>query len=105
MPLNVLVSPGCSRVADDYIDRERRDGDVFIDTGDIFRAITGTDAIQPASNLAALKLAAGLRTVAIRFAREADLNGIVRTGNASRANITRLASRVRRRGEGAANGS
>ena len=90
MPLNVLVSPGCSRVADDYIDRELKPGDVFLDTGSLFRAITGTDAIRPTSNPAALKIAAGLRTVAIRFAREANLDGLVRTGNASRANITRL---------------
>ena len=89
MALDVLVSPGCRAVADDYLDRSLGPDDVLIDTGAIFTALTGSTAI-PSSRPAVLALAVGLRTTAIRFARENGLNGIVRTGNGSRASITKL---------------
>ena len=89
MALDVLVSPGCRGVAEDYLDRALGEGDVLIDTGAIYTALTGSTAI-PSSRPAVLALAVGLRTVAIRFARERGLNGIVRTGNGSRASITKL---------------
>ena len=89
MALDVLVSPGCRGVADDYLDRSLGPDDVLIDTGMIFTALTGERAI-PSSRPAALALAIGLRTVAIRFARENNLSGLVRTGNGSRAAITKL---------------
>lgn len=89
MALDVLVSPGCRAVADDYLDRSLGPDDVLIDTGAIFEALSGSTGI-PSSRPAVLALAVGLRTTAIRFARENNLNGIVRTGNGSRASITKL---------------
>ena len=89
MALDVLVSPGCRGVADDYLDRSLGPDDVLIDTGAIFTALTGSSGI-PSSRPAVLALAVGLRTTAIRFARENNLNGIVRTGNGSRSGITKL---------------
>ena len=89
MPLNVLVSPGCAAVSDDYLDRVRGAGGIVIDAGEIFKALTGSAEI-PSGNVPALRLALGLRTTAIRFARENDLAGVVRTGDGSRTAIRRL---------------
>ena len=87
MPLDVLVSPGCLGVADDFLDRARPD--VIIDAGSIYAALTGSSEI-PSTRPDVLRMALGLRTVAIRFARENNLDGLVRTGNADRAAIRRL---------------
>ena len=89
MALDVLVSPGCRGVAEDYLDRALGPNDVLIDAGAIFEALTGSTAI-PSSRPAVLALAVGLRTAAIRFARENNLSGLVRSGNGSRASITKL---------------
>ena len=89
MALNVLVSPGCSAVSEDYTDRALGPEDVLIDAGLMFKALTGSSAI-PSTRPAALALALGLRTTAIRFAKEKHLNGLVRTGNGDRAAIKRL---------------
>ena len=89
MALHVLVSPGCGAVSRDYIDRALGPDDVLIDAGAIFQALTGSSAI-PSTRPAALALALGLRTTAIRFAREKNLSGLVRTGNGARASIERL---------------
>ena len=89
MPLDVLVSPGCSGVSREYVERVRQPGHVFIDTGLIFTALTGSTAI-PSALPEVLRVAQGLRTTAVRFARDANLSGLVRTGNGSRAAIQRL---------------
>ena len=89
MALDVLVSPGCADVSDEYLDRALGPSDVLIDVGEIFRAVTRSDAI-PNTRPEALRLASALQITAIRFARENNLNGIVRTGNAARSNIDKL---------------
>ena len=89
MAIDVLVSPGCRAVADDYLDRALGPEDVLIDTGAIFTALTGSSGI-PSARPAVLALAAALRATAIRIARANGLNGIVRTGSGSRASITKL---------------
>ena len=89
MALHVLVAPGCAEISADYLDRTLGEDGVLIDVGSIFSALTGSSAI-PSTRPAALALALGLRTSAIRFAREKNLNGLVRTGNADRAAIRRL---------------
>ena len=89
MALDVLVSPGCADVSDEYLDRALGPSDVLIDVGEIFRAVTRSDAI-PNTRPEALRLASALQITAIRFARENNLNGIVRTGNAARPNIDKL---------------
>ena len=89
MALKVLVSPGCAEVSSDYLDRALGEDDILIDTGHIFKALTGSSAV-PSSRPAALRLAVGLRTTAIRFAKENNVNGIIRTGDGRRASIERL---------------
>ena len=89
MPLSVLVSPGCAEVSEDYLDRTLGDDDVLIDVGTIFQAVTRSSVI-PNTRPSALRLAVALQTEAIRIARQADLNGIVRTSNGARSNIEKL---------------
>ena len=89
MALEVLAGPGCDDVKMPYVDAHRRPGDVIISTGSIYKALTADGSI-PSSNSAALRLAAFLRIVAIRNAREKQLNGWVLTSNGSRADLDRL---------------
>ena len=64
-------------------------GDVVISIAKIFEAITATSDV-PSSNPPALRMALGLRAVAIRSAREKELNGFVLTSNGNRADLDRL---------------
>ena len=91
MPLQVLAGPGCDAVGkDDYLDEyELEPDDVVISVGRIFKALTGSSGI-PSEQPAALRLALGLRSVAIRSAREKELSGFVLTSNGSRAHLDRL---------------
>ena len=92
MPLQVLAGPGCDAVGkDDYLEDELEDGDVVISAGKLFEAITGSAGV-PSENPPALRMALGLRSVAIRSAREKELNGWVLTSNGSRAHLDRLAA-------------
>ena len=92
MPLRVLAGPGCDAVGkDDYLEDELADGDVVISVGRIFKALTGSSGV-PSENPPALRLALGLRSVAIRSAREKELSGFVLTSNGSRAHLDRLAA-------------
>ena len=91
MPLQVLAGPGCDGVGKDAVlEDELEPGDVVISVGRIFKAITGSDGI-PSANPAALRMAVGLRAVAIRSAREKQLNGFVLTSNGSRKHLDDLA--------------
>ena len=90
MGLEVLAGPGCDDVGKmPYVEAHRRPGDVVISAGSIFKAITASDAI-PSSNSAAPRMALYLRAVAIRQAREKQLNGFVLTSNGARADLDRL---------------
>ena len=90
MPLRVLAGPGCDAVGkDQYLEDELEDGDVVISVGKIFEAITATTDV-PSSNTPALRMALGLRSVAIRSAREKELSGYVLTSNGDRAALDRL---------------
>ena len=90
MPLRVIAGPGCDSVGKDaFVEAEMRPGDVVISVGKIFEAITATTDV-PSSNPPALRLALGLRTVAIRSAREKELNGFILTSNGSRRDLDRL---------------
>ena len=61
----------------------------MISVGRIFKALTlGADV--PSTNTAALRLALGLHTTAIRFARERQLSGFILTGNGNRARLDKL---------------
>ena len=90
MPLRVVAGPGCDAVGkDDYLADELEPGDVVISVGKIFEAITATTDV-PSSNTPALRMALGLRSVAIRSAREKELSGYVLTSNGDRAALDRL---------------
>lgn len=90
MPLRVVAGPGCDAVGkDEYLEDELQPGDVVISVGKIFEAITATTDV-PSSNPPALRLALGLRTVAIRSARKKELSGFVLTSNGNRADLDRL---------------
>ena len=89
MALRILVSPGCSDVSGEFIERSRRPGELVLDAGEFFKAMTGTADI-PNTNVPALRLALGLRATAIRFAREDNVDAIIRTGNGDRGSIRRL---------------
>ena len=89
MALRLVVSPGCSSVSEEFIERTRRPGELVIDVGEIFQTLTGSAEI-PNTNVPALRLALGLRATAIRRAREDNIDAIIRTGNADRGSINRL---------------
>ena len=90
MPLRVLAGPGCDAVGKDaFLESALAPDDVVISVGRIFKALTGSSGV-PSENTAALRLALGLRSVAIRSAREKELSGFVLTSNGSRAHLDRL---------------
>ena len=92
MPLQVLAGPGCDAVGkDEFLEHELADGDVVISAGKLYKAITGSAGV-PSENPPALRLALGLRSVAIRSARDKQLSGWVLTSNGSRAHLDRLAA-------------
>ena len=92
MPLQVLAGPGCDAVGKDaYVDAHRDPGDIVISVGRLYESLTGDGSI-PSSNSAALRLALGLRTAAIRMAREKQLSGFILTSNGRRADLDRLAA-------------
>ena len=92
MALEVLAGPGCDSVGkESYIADKLGQEDVVISVGRIFKALTlGADV--PSTNTAALRMALGLQTTAIRFARERQLNGFVLTGNGNRRKLDALAA-------------
>ena len=92
MALEVLAGPGCDDVGKEaYIEDKLGPDDVVISVGRIFKALTlGADI--PSTNTAALRLALGLQTTAIRFARERQLSGFILTGNGNRARLDKLAA-------------
>ena len=89
MALRLLLSPGCQPLSEEFIERSRRPGELVIDAGEIFKALTGSAEI-PSTNVPALRLALGLRATAIRHAREDNIDAIIRTGNGDRGAIRRL---------------
>ena len=92
MAIDVLAGPGCDQAGKlDYVERVRQPGDVVISVGRIYESLTADGSI-PSSNTPALRLALGLRTAAIRMARERELSGFVLTSNGRRADLDRLAA-------------
>ena len=92
MAIDVLAGPGCDAAGKlDYVERVRQPGDVVISVGRIYESLTADGSI-PSSNSSALRMALGLRTAAIRTARERELSGFVLTSNGRRADLDRLAA-------------
>ena len=91
MPLQVLAGPGCDAVGKDaYLESALGADDVVISVARIYKALTGSSGV-PSENPPVLRLALGLRSVAIRSAREKQLSGFILTSNGSRAHLDRLA--------------
>ena len=92
MALTILAGPGCDAVGKDaYLESALGADDVVISVSRIYKALTGSTGV-PSENPPALRLALGLRSVAIRSAREKELSGFVLTGNGRRADLDRLAA-------------
>ena len=92
MPLQILAGPGCDAVGKDaYLEYALGADDVVISVSRIYKALTGSTGV-PSENPPALRLALGLRTAAIRMAREKELSGFVLTSNGRRADLDRLAA-------------
>ena len=90
MALRVVAGPGCDAVGkDEFLEDALEDGDVVISVGKLYKALTGSSGV-PSENPPALRLALGLRTVAIRSAREKELNGFILTSNGRREDLDRL---------------
>ena len=90
MPLRVVAGPGCDAVGkDEFLEDALEPGDVVISVGKLYKALTGSSGV-PSENPAALRLALGLRAVAIRSAREKELSGFILTSNGRRADLDRL---------------
>ena len=86
MPLDVLQSPGCADLIASDLDEVIEAGGVVIDSGRIAQSL-GWSPTDPNRNMGLLRVAVGMRTTAIKIAREQGLGGVVRTGsprNASR---------------------
>ena len=89
MPLDVLSGPACDAVGKDaYVAAHRRPGDVVISVARIFEALGGQGV--PSSNSSTLRMALYMRQVAIRQAREKQLDGFILTSNGSRSELVRL---------------
>ena len=86
MALRLLLSPGCQPLSEEFIERSRRPGELVIDAGEIFKALTGTTEI-PSKNVPALRLALGLRATAIRHCA----GGTTSTRSSARATANRAA--------------
>ena len=92
MALEILAGPGCDDVGkESYIADKLGPDDVVISVGRIFKSLTmGADI--PSTNTAALRMALGLQTTAIRFARERQLSGFILTGNGALTRLDKLAA-------------
>ena len=89
MALELLAGPGCNDLKMGYVADQLGPEDVVISAGSLFKALTGSNAV-PSSNSAALRMALGLRTTAIRNARTNELSGFVLTSNGARRDLDRL---------------
>ena len=93
MPLDVIQSPGCADLIADDLQVVVDDGGVVIDTGRIAQSL-GWDPTDPNRNQALLRVAVGMRTTAIKVARDNDLDGVVRTSNTAPAALKKLTAQA-----------
>ena len=91
MALDVVFSPGCAGIVKDELADMTQGGGVLIDTGLIAQSL-GWNPTDPNRNDALLGVAVGMRTTAIKIAREENLHGVVRTSNASPEALAKLSA-------------
>lgn len=96
MPLGIVAGPGCDRVAKESYAESRLgpEGGVIISAGRIFKSLGVDPDGVPSDSPDTLRLALYMRGVAIRQAREQDLNGFVLTSNGDRAALDALAAQA-----------
>ena len=91
MPLRILAGPGCFPAGKQrHLDKHRGPTEVVIDVGEIYRSLGGREDI-PSRDPVTLRLAFRLRKLAIKIARDTELDGIVTTSNGDRAALDKLA--------------
>ena len=93
MALTVWQSPGCADLIADDLQEIVDGGGVVIDTGRIAESL-GWNPTDPDRNMDLLRVAIGMRTTAIKIAREQDLNGVVRTSTSNPAAVARLTAQT-----------
>ena len=91
--LDVIQSPGCADLIADDLQAISDRGGVVIDTGRIAESL-GWDPTDPNRNQAILRVAVGMRTTAIKIARDHNLEGVVRTSNTAPAALERLTAQA-----------
>ena len=91
MALNVIQSPGCADLIASDLDEIVSGGGIVIDAGRIAESL-GWSPTDPNRNMSILRVAVGMRTTAIKIARDGDIDGVVRTG--SPRNAARLVAQT-----------
>ena len=93
MALTVLQSPGCADLIADDLQAISDRGGVVIDTGRIAESL-GWNPTDPDRNNELLRVARGMRTTAIKVARDRGLDGVVRTSNTNPAALAKLTAQT-----------
>ena len=93
MALDVIQSPGCADLIADDLQAIAARGGVVIDTGRIAESL-GWNPTDPNRNQALLRVAVGMRTTAIKIARDNNLEGVVRTSNTAPAALDKLTAQA-----------
>ena len=93
MALMVLQSPGCADLIANDLQEIVDAGGVVIDTGRIAESL-GWNPTDPDRNNELLRVALGMRTTAIKIARDRGLDGVVRTSNTNPAALAKLTAQT-----------
>ena len=93
MSLTVWQSPGCADLIADDLQEIVDGGGVVIDTGRIAESL-GWNPTDPDRNMDLLRVALGMRTTAIKIARDKNLDGVVRTSTTNPAAVARLTAQT-----------
>ena len=93
MALSVWQSPGCADLIADDLQEIVDGGGVVIDTGRIAESL-GWNPTDPDRNMDILRVALGMRTTAIKIARDQNLDGVVRTSTTNPAAVARLTAQT-----------
>ncbi len=93
MALTVWQSPGCADLIADDLQEIVDRGGVVIDTGRIAESL-GWNPTDPDRNMELLRVALGMRTTAIKIARDRGLDGVVRTSTTNPSAVARLTAQT-----------
>ena len=93
MALTVWQSPGCADLIADDLQEIVDGGGVVIDSGRIAESL-GWNQTDPDRNMDLLRVALGMRTTAIKIARDRGLDGVVRTSTTNPAAVARLTAQT-----------